>query len=164
MWPGREKYQQMIDYIKPYSCYGDLTRKDNNTVAIVHALFRNGIETIEQLKALTDDDVENLSHVGPLRADIIRRAIAGGDPTVKGDFTKTLTIEYKLPFETSEEFGKWRDNADDDWIDACETCPIARICDLACAVEVALGVEDDTVGCSKLYDILLAKFRDKEDK
>ena len=162
MWFGKEAYKQLFDYIKPYSCHGDLTAKDSNTTAIVHSLMRNDIGTVEQLKALTNEDISKLSYVGPLRADIVRRARDGGDPTIKGDFTKTLAIEYKLPFETSDDFGKWRDKADADFVDACETCPIAKICDLSCKIETALGVDDETVGCSGLYDILLEMFSEKE--
>ena len=163
MWFGRDSYKQLYDYIKPYACCGDLTVKDTNTTAIVHSLQRNDIGTIEQLKAMTDEDISKLTYVGGLRADIIKRARDGGDPTIRGDFTKTLAIEYKLPFKSSDEFGEWRDKADDGFVDACETCPIAMICNLSCDIEVALGIEDETVGCSKLYDILLKGFSDKKE-
>lgn len=162
MWFGNEAYKQLFDYIKPYSCHGDLTAKDSNTTAIVHSLMHNDIDSVEQLKALTNEDISKLPYVGPLRADIVRRARDGGDPTIKGDFTKTLSIEYKLPFKTSEEFEKWRDEADHDFIDACDICPIAKLCDLFCTVETELEIEDQNIGCSKMYEIILANVK-KED-
>lgn len=158
MWFGRDAYKQLYDYIKPYACSGDNAIKDTNTTTIVHSLMRNDIGTIEQLKAMTDDDIKQLTHVGALRADIIRRARDGGDPSVKGDYVKTRTIEYKLPFETSEEFVAWRDetNENDDLVDACDICPIAKLCDLFCSVETELDIEDRTIGCGKMYEIILA--------
>lgn len=163
MWFGRDSYKQLYNYIKPYACYGDNTIKDANTTAIVNALARNDIHTIDQLKAMTDSDIKQLRYVGALRADIIKRARDGGDPTIKGDFTKTLSIEYKLPFKTSEEFEKWRDEADGDFVDACDICPIAKLCDLFCSVETELEIEDRTIGCRKMYEIILANVK-KEDK
>ena len=166
MWFGRDAYKQLYDYIKPYACSGDNAIKDTNTTAVVHSLMRNDIGSIEQLKAMTDDDIKNLTHVGALRADIIKRARAGVDPSVKGDYVKTQVIEYKLPFETPEDFVTWRDEVDDndDFArGACDICPIAKLCDLFCSIETELGIEDRTVGCSKMYEIVLANVK-KEDK
>ena len=165
MWFGGEKHKALVEYIRPYANYGDTTVKnDKNTVAIVNSLFRNDIGTIEQLKALTDEDIDKLSYVGKVRADIIRRARDGVDPTIMTDFAavKTRAIEYKLPFKTSDEFVEWRDKADNDFVDACDTCPIANICKLSCSVETALTdmleISDETIGCAAMYDILLEKF------
>ena len=147
MWFGRDAHKQLYDYIKPYSCSGDPTVKDNNTTAIVNSLQRNDIGTIEQLKA------------------IIKRARDGGDPSVKGDYVKTRTIEYKLPFKTPEEFVAWRDKADmdDDCVDSCDICPIGKLCDLFCDVETELEIGDHTIGCAKMYGIILENAK-KEDK
>ena len=74
----------------------------------------------------------------------------------KGNNVKTRTIEYKLPFETPEEFLAWRDKADmdDDCVDSCDICPIRKLCDLFFDVENELD-EDRTVGCAKMYEIIL---------
>ena len=164
MWFGRDAHKQLYDYIEPYACSGDPTVKDNNTTAIVNSLQRNDIGTIEQLKAMTDEDIDKLSYVGALRADIIKRARDGGDPSVKGDYVKTRTIEYKLPFKTPEEFLAWRDKADmdDDCVDSCDICPICKLCDLFCDVETELDIGAHTIGCAKTYKIILANA--KEDK
>lgn len=161
MWFGRESYKQLYDYIKPYSCYGDLSVKDTNTTAIVHSLQRNDIGSVEQLKAMTDEDINKLSYVGGLRADIIKRARDGGDPTIKSDFTKTLSIEFKLPFKTPEEFIAWRDKTDmdDDCVDSCDICPIGKLCGLFCDVEIALDIGDQTIGCAKMYEVISANVK-----
>ena len=78
-------------------------------------------------------------------------------------YVKTQTIEFKLPFKTSEEFEKWRDEADGDFVDACDICPIAKLCDLFCSVETELEIEDRTIGCRKMYEIVLANVK-KDDK
>lgn len=74
---------------------------------------------------------------------------------------ETKTIEYKLPFETSEEFVAWRDEADedDDLVDSCDVCPIAKLCDLFCSVETELDIGDRTIGCGKMYEIILANVK-----
>lgn len=74
----------------------------------------------------------------------------------QGNNVKALTIEYKLPFETPEEFVAWRNKTDmdDDCVDSCDICPIGKLCDLFCDVEKELD-EDRTVGCAKMYEIIL---------
>ena len=74
----------------------------------------------------------------------------------KGNNVKARTIEYKLPFETPEEFIAWRNKTDmnDDCVYSCDICPIRKLCDLFCDVENELD-EDRTVGCAKRYEIIL---------
>ena len=82
----------------------------------------------------------------------------------QGNNVKALTIEYKLPFETPEEFIAWRNKTDmdDDCVDSCDICPIRKLCDLFCDVETELD-EDRTIGCAKMYEIILENAKKEGD-
>lgn len=84
-----------------------------------------------------------------------------GDHSAKGNNVKARTIEYSLPFETPEEFIAWRDKTDnsDDCVDSCDVCPIGKLCDLFCDVETELEVGDRTIGCAKMYEVILANVK-----
>lgn len=75
---------------------------------------------------------------------------------LQGNIIKARTIEYELPFETPEEFIAWRNKTDmdDDCVDSCDICPIRKLCDLFCDVENELD-GDRTIGCAKMYEIIL---------
>jgi len=83
---------------------------------------------------------------------------------LQGNNDKALTIEYKLPFETPEEFIAWRNKTDmnDDCVDSCDICPIRKLCDLFCDVENELD-EDRIVGCSKMYEIIMENVKKEGD-
>lgn len=82
----------------------------------------------------------------------------------QGNNVKARTIEYSLPFETPEEFVKWRNKTDmdDDCVDSCDICPIGKLCDLFCDVENELD-EDRTIGCAKMYEIILENAKKEGD-
>lgn len=83
----------------------------------------------------------------------------------QGNNVKARTIEYKLPFETPEEFVKWRNKADmdDDCVDSCDICPIGKLCDLFCDVEAELDIGDRTIGCAKMYKVVLENVKKEGD-
>lgn len=54
---------------------------------------------------------------------------------------------------TLEEFEKWRDECDENGIEACDLCPVRRECSIISAVEEDKSIEDAT-GCDDIFSIV----------